>query len=371
MPIPDHYSEWITVVDPDLPPGDREENGAFLLSQLDDIDKDGVWDELFFQVDMKPREKKIIYIYIVRNMIDQSKHFTHAEVGMYGKHLMPWWESEHIGWKLWYADSCDMYGKRSAKLTANVMDTNHYGHNTPYDVGADIMWVRSTFGAGGMCLLEFPDYPDSLSRPRFSPYKGEGSYRDTRYAYDVVVNGPIRSMIRAHTMQWRTGNGAYELEQYYTSYRNKNYYTCQVRFLSFIPRVEGVQFGCGIRRLENENLQYQKGGIAITGTNDLRSYITPNEGDPDLKAGEQFLGIGLVVKKKYKPKYHYTKSMGENYMFKIPLTDDLSYEFLAAGAWSEGAVLSSEDEFRDYVIETANEYNNPLLLDSLTIERKE
>ena len=61
-------------------------------------------------------------------MIDQSKHYTHAEIGMYGKHLMPWWESEHIGWKLWYADSCDMYGKREAKLVANIMDTNHYGH---------------------------------------------------------------------------------------------------------------------------------------------------------------------------------------------------------------------------------------------------
>ena len=371
MPLPDNYSEWITVVDPDLPPGDREENGAFLLSQLDDIDKDGIWDELFFQVDMKPREKKTVYIYIVQNMIDTSKHYTHAEIGMYGKHLMPWWESEHIGWKLWYADSCDMYGKRSAKLTANIMDTNHYGHDTPYEVGADIMWVRNTFGAGGMCLFEYPDNPDSLSRPRFSPFKGQGPVSDTRYAYDVVLNGPIRSMIRAHTMQWRTDKGAYELEQYYTSYRNKNYYTCKVRFLSFIPQVEGVQLGCGIRRLENESLQYQKGGIAITGTDNLRSYLTPNEGDPDLKGGiEQFLGIGLVVKDMYKPKFHHTKIMGENYAFIMPLTDDLSYEFLAAGAWSEGAVVSSEKEFKKYIIATAREYNNPLILDSLTVEHK-
>ena len=370
MPLPNQYSEWVTVVDPDATPSERERNGAYLLSQLDDLDKDGIWDELFFQVDLKPREKKTVYIYIVRNMIDLSKHYTHAEIGMYGKHLMPWWESEHIGWKLWYADSCDMYGKREAKLVANVMDTNHYGHDTPYSVGSDIMWVRKTFGSGGICLFEFPSNPDSLSKPRFSPYEGQGPNYDTRYAYDVVLNGPIRSMIRAHTMQWRTGKGTYELEQFYTAYRNKNYYTCLVRFIKFMPDEAGVQFGCGIRRMEGETLKYQKGSIAISGTKDLRSYITPNEGDPDLKAGiEPFLGIALVVKDAYKPKFHHTKSMGENYTFMVPVTDDLTYEFLGAAGWSEGLVVSSAKEFKDYVITVAKEYNNPVIVESLTVAR--
>jgi len=161
------------------------------------------------------------------------------------------------------------------------------------------------------------------------------------------------------------------MEQFYTSNRNKNYYTCKVRFLSFMQQGEGVQFGCGIRRLENESLQYHKGGIAITGTDDLGSYLTPNEGDPGLKEGvEEFLGIGLVEKDMYKPKFHFTESMGENYAFIMPLTDDLSYEFLAAGAWSEGAVLASEKEFEKYVIDTAREYNNPLVIDSLIVEHK-
>ena len=371
MPLPDHYPEWITVVDPDLPPQKGEVNGSYLLSQLDDLDKDGIWDELFFMVDMKPKEKKIVYIYIGRNMIDQSRHYTHAEIGMYGKHVMPWWETEHIGWKLWYPDSADMYGKREAKLTANIMLTNHYGHDTPYSVGADIMWVRKTFGAGGMCLFEFPSVPDSLSRPRFSPYAGKGPFSDTRYAYDVVLNGPVRSMIRAHTMNWRTGKGTYELEQYYTSYRNKNYYTCAVRFLSFLPDSLGVQFGCGIQRVSNERLFYQNGGTVVSGTNDLSAYLTPIPGDPGLKAGvEPFLGLALVVKDTYKPQFFLSKSMGENYTFRMPLTGDLSYEFLCAGGWSEGAVLSSAKEFKEYIVKAAQEYNNPAIVETLAAEQK-
>ncbi len=372
MPLANQYPEWVTVVDPDAAPRDNELNGSFMLSQLDDLDKDGIWDELFFQVDLKPRETKTVFIYIVRNMIDQSKHYTHAEIGMYGKHLMPWWESGHIGWKLWYPDSCDMYGKREDKLVANVMNTNHYGHDTPYSVGADIMWVRRTFGSGGICLFEHPANPDSLSKPRFSPYEGQGPYYDTRYAYDVVLNGPIRSMIRAHTMQWRTGMGTYEVEQFYTAYRNQNYYTCLVRFIKFMPEEPGVRFGCGIRRMEGETLQYRQDGIAIYGTKDLRSYLTPNEGDPDLREDiEPFLGIAMIVKDKYKPAFHHTMSMGENYAFIIPVTDDLTFEFLGAGGWSEGQVMSGAEEFREYVLTTAREYNNPVVVESLTVERSE
>jgi len=371
MPLADNYSEWITVVDPDKIPHEREENGAYLLNQLDDIDKDGIWDELFFMVDVKARETKTVYVYIGRNMTDEERHYTHAEIGMYGKHVMPWWESEHIGWKFWYADGADMYGKREAKLVANVMDTFNYGHNTPYSVGSDIMWVRSTFGAGGVCLFEHSALPDSLSRPRFSPFKDSGAFENTRYAYHVVVNGPVRSIIRAHTMNWRTGSGSYEMEQYLTSYKNKSYYTCKTNFTEFFPEAPGLAFGAGIRRLENESLYYQDGNIVITGTNDLRSYITPNEGDPDLKEGvKEFLGIALTVKDGYSPKFHHTMKFGENLTFRLPATDDLSFEFMAFGGWSEGLVNSTAEEFKDYVVIQAKEYNNPLVIGKLTVEER-
>jgi len=371
MPIPDHYPEWITVVDPGLPPQKGEENGSFLLSQMDDLDKDGVWDEFFFQADLKPKEKKTVYIYIGRNMIDQSKHYTHAEIGMYGKHLMPWWESEHIGWKFWYPDSADMYGKRNVRLMANIMLSNHYGHDTPYDVGADIMWVRRSFGAGGMCLFEFPSIADSLSRPRFSPYAGKGPFSDTRYVYDTIINGPIRSMVRARTLNWRTGNGIYEYDQYLTTFRNKNYYTSLVCFTAFMPDSVGVEFGCGIQRVSKENLFYQNGGMVITGTNDLSAYLTPNPGDPGLKKGiEQFLGLGMVVRESYKPRFFLSRSMGENYTFRMPLTGDLTYEYLCAGSWSEGAVLTSAGEFKEYVVQAAQEYNNPVIVESVEAEQK-
>jgi hypothetical protein len=78
FPYPDDYQMRFTVVDPSLPPyeGPSEEvilkygghqlrqefNGHALFRQFDDLDKDGIWDELFFQVDLKPGEEKTIYV---------------------------------------------------------------------------------------------------------------------------------------------------------------------------------------------------------------------------------------------------------------------------------------------------------------------
>ena len=370
FPIPTISTRSITVVDPSLPSQREEKNGHYLPFQLDDIDKDGIWDELFFMTDFKASETKTMYIYIGPNVGGRGNHRTHAEIGAYGPYVVPWWESEHMGWKLWFPTDVDMYAKRKPKLVSNIHDTFGYGHNAPYDLGIDVMLVGKTFGAGGICLFEIPEQPDSLSRPRFSPYQGSGPFTETRYAFDVVVNGPLRSMIRVHTMNWRTGKGTYELEQYYTAYKNKNYFTCLVRYLSFLPEEYGAGFGCGIRKMTQENKFYQENGLVITSTNNMMSVITPLKDDPGLKEGvEEFLGLALIVKDSYHPRFIFTKSFDGNYVFKMPVTDDLTYEYIVAGAWSEGSILTNVNEFKEYILKTAQEFNSPIEI-RLTIEKK-
>src|SRR3989339_1348398 len=79
FPVKKLHEMWVTVVDPSLPSkakpsreelafvgghGIREEtNGHQIFYQLDDLDKDGIWDELFFQTNLRPRETKTLYIY--------------------------------------------------------------------------------------------------------------------------------------------------------------------------------------------------------------------------------------------------------------------------------------------------------------------
>lgn len=398
FPVKKLHEMWVTVVDPSLPPkakptdeelsfvgghGIREEsNGHQVFYQLDDLDKDGVWDELFFQTDIKANESKVMYIYFGFSGRGWNPFGTYATIGSYCRHQIAWWESENIGWKLWFPTSVDMYGKRKPHLISQVMCIgNLCGYSgipkVNWEYGSDIMRVSNSFGAGGIGLLEFPDKPDSVSLPRFTPFEGtkiseanfnEDQITDTRYAFEVIVNGPLRSTIRVKTMNWNSGNGFYELTQDYTSYTRQNYSTCKVKYSRFMPHHNGVSFACGIRANENEKENHIEKGIAIRTGDEL---ATDPDDDLGLRSHKvDFVGTALVVKDKYNPEYRKIKSFAGNHIFKINVTPDLSFEYLIAGAWSEGVVYNTPELFRAYVKKTAQEYNNPLKVTYQVVEVK-
>jgi len=398
FPIKKLHEMWVTVVDPSLPPrpeptkeefsfagghGIRQEtNGHQIFYQLDDLDKDGIWDELYFQTDLKARETKTLYIYFGFSGRGWNPHATHATIGSYMRHIIPWWESANIGWKLWFPTSADMYGKRKPLLMSHEMCIHNYCgyYGVPrvnFNYGSDIMGVGSSFGAGGIGLYEFPGKPDSISRPRFTPIQGEkisernfneDQITDTRYSFDVVVNGPMRSIIRVRTMNWKTGNGYYELIQDYTAYTNQSYSTCKVAFTKFLPSTNGVSFACGIRANADESGNVIEQGIAIRIGSELVA-------DPDDDTGQKahkvdFIGSALVVKEKYNPAYQHVRWFGPNHTFRITVTKDLVFEYLIAGAWNEGVVHNTPELFKSYVRKTAIEYNNPAQVEFGMLEQK-
>ena len=395
MPIKDLHEMRIVVVDPSLSPNPeptredflkrgaqilrKETNGHSIFHQLDDLDKDGLWDELFFQTDLGAHETKTIFLYIGFNERGWNRHGTHANIGSYSHHVVPFWESEHLGWKNWYPIDLDLYGKRKPTLVAyELYSENIDGYLVPFDHGTDIMTVENTFGAGGICLFENPANPSSVSRPRFTPAMEReityhnfnlGQITDTRYAYEVIVNGPLRSMVKCKTFNWDSGKGLYGLEQIYTAYNKQSYCTCEVHFTTFLPENSETMFGCGIRKNEKENVYYQDSGLVITMGDAIIENPDDNMGIQSLHV--EFVGTALAVKEKYNPRYQFVKSYGENHCFKIPLNEALAYEYMLFGAWSEGSVLNTTDSFKEYVIKTAQEYNHPLNIKSLSFERKE
>lgn len=388
MPLASLEQTWVTVVDPGLPSRPRptleelrkigsgaaleETNGHAVPYQLDDLDKDGIWDELFFMTDFKPGEEKTMFIYIgPENERGGIPHETHAGMGTYGRHLVPWWESKYMGWKLWYPNSIDLYGKRKPMLVANLEGSGEIsGYTAPYEYGNDIMTVSDTFGAGGICLFEDPSDPDRLSRPRFSPDREKGPIFATRFSYDVVVNGPLRSIIRGRTMNWRTGRGEYEVEELYTAYMNKSYSTCRVHYLKFFPEKPGVEFGCGIRKMMQEYASFVDDGLAISMARNLT--ITDPDVNPawETKITVDFMGIALVVKDDYRPCYRFVPSLQGSHTMRMPLTKDLTYEYLIAAGWSDGTVNRTEAEFKQYVLQTQKEYNAPIVVRAVRLEKK-
>ena len=76
LPFTNFGPRDVVVVDPELPPRPaptkeellmygghyprEEKNGRYIHYQLDDLDRDGIWDELFIMTDFGPSETKTI-----------------------------------------------------------------------------------------------------------------------------------------------------------------------------------------------------------------------------------------------------------------------------------------------------------------------
>jgi hypothetical protein len=395
MPVKDLQEMWVTVVDPSLPSKEaptaqeravhgahllqRETHGHAIFHQLDDLDKDGIWDELYFQTDMRAGGSKTIYLYVGFNQRGWNPHETHAEIGSYARHLVPFWESKMVGWKLWFPTSVDVYGKRVPQLISQRLDMDNMdGYGVPRDMGSDIQSVDATFGAGGICVFEKPDDLTKATLPRFTPAGGEqarstkfnaGPLSDTRYSFDVVANGPLRSSIRVRTMNWKSGAGDYAAEQLYTAYANESYSTCRVKFTTFAPANPGTLWGCGFRKKPEEKDFYNQGGVVISsGPEEIKN---PDEARGQVPVKVDFIGGALAVREIDKPRYTFVPDAEQgNHALAVAPTPGGEFEYMIACAWSEGPVLKNAAEFKEYVIKAAAGWNHPLEATFSALEKR-
>ena len=394
LPIRDITELSLIVVDPALPgvpqptPQElsaggghliqKETHGHQLYNQFDDIDRDGIGDEFFFVTDLKAKETRTFYLYYGETYRGWNVHSTHGAIGSYARHVVPFWESANVGWKLWYPTDCDLYGKRkNVLMSQELYMKNLNGYAVPYDYGSDIMRVENTFGAGGIGVFENPKQPDDVSRPRYTPAKSEfktirlfngGQLSDTRYAFEVVVNGPMRSMVKVKTMNWNTGAGSYELEQIYTAFAHQNYATCRVKYTKFRPKNRGTLLAAGIRKIKGE-YDYNRVGNALYSIGD-DEITSPDDPTGLTRLKVKYVGTGLIIKDSYKPEYQFVPAQQGNHTFKVAPGKDRAFEYMILAGWSEGEILNTAESFKEYVLKTAKEYNNPPLLKLGKVERK-
>jgi hypothetical protein len=394
--LPDVHEFWITLVDPGLPgrpepsfelfqrqgghEARKETNGAWIPYQLDDLDQDGLWDELFFMSDFEAGERKVFYLYIGMQNQGWQAHRTHAAIGSYVRHTVPFWESENIGWKLWFPTDIDVFGKRKPVLISDdlYMDNlDGYGVSTVNpDYGSDIMQVGHSFGGGGIGVFEDIDKPNVVSRSRFTPKYPEGTnfnagpQGDSRYAFTVLTNGPVRSMVRARTFNWDSGNGQYALEQIYSAYAGQSFATSRVTFTRFDPKNPDTDFAVGIRKHLGETSFYKDTGIVISGAPEA----IRNADDDGLRENSlmvDYVGTALVIPLKYSPEYVFVPAYSENHAFRFEPNGERSFEYLIAAGWSEGVVNRTPTEFQEYVLRTAEEFNSPPRLVGMTLETRD
>lgn len=375
----------VVVVDPELqsrPEPTREEklmfgghllrgekNGLAIPCQLDDLNQDGVWDEIFFLVHFKPQQKKTIYLYLGYNNRGMYSHQTFAAIGDYGRHNVPMWESELVTWKLWYPTDVDIQVKRQKMLNGYYSIVNNMsGYHFSYDKGTDIMTVSNTFGAGGIGVFE-RGLSDSISRPRFSPFSNSGIMHDTRYVHEVISSGPVRSLVRVRIKNWNSGVGNYEVEQVYEAIKNKYYSLCRVEFPKWMPPGNEALYGVGIRKIMFQTDSVIGNNYVVSIAKNM-PVIDPNPETIDRYRGKlEYAATALIVLDVEKPRYQFIKAFEGNHSFALPVQKSNMFHYAIAAGWHDAPDYKSANEFVQYVKNVSVELNNPPRLISAKLER--
>jgi hypothetical protein len=157
-------------------------------SQADDLDGDGVSDEVAFTRTLAPFEKVKLSCWY--SSVDKS----HVNYPQKTDALADWdstranigWESNRCGYRLYYGQ-IDCFGKRRDRLILAGIDGASY-HRIA-DWGMDILNVGVSSGLGGISIWE-----GDTRIPAMNP-AGNGNLRITRA---ILSRGPVRALVRVN-----------------------------------------------------------------------------------------------------------------------------------------------------------------------------
>lgn len=350
-------------------------NGKEIPCQLDDMDDDGLYDELSFVTDMAKKEKQEIlvtlstegearkydmstYGYVgIRDRDKSAKEQKHqrvnsvtwpAETNPYN-YIYPHgavMENDMVGFRV-YADhrqSIDYYGHRNLK--ADVAETGFYTTQEQRDrgYGEDALYTGSTYGCGTL-----------------HGWDGEKNvmFQNSRnHTQTVVCEGPVRTILDITNKGWRPYEGCkpVDIRTRYILYMGHRDVEVQV---TFSRSVADVPLSTGIVDIVEGSEEYtDKGGLrgcwgrACAGNNpQVYDTIT--------------VGLGICVPKEYyKGDSHFSFSKGrlpdQAYVEVVGTEADNLHYWFAATCDIETFGFKGKDEWFAYLREWKKELQNPV-----------
>ena len=315
------------------------QDGQKVAVQVDDLDDNGVADQLFMVLNLRADETKSVWVDLDRpwdggDMADVRLSWRYPgyaaletnviAFGLYGIYA-PAGFAASLQW--------DLYGKRPAThvLSLDALEDVNYHEDNP--VAVDFLLVGNTMGLGGPII--------DGSRP----LKGENG----EYTYRELCNGPVRAGFEVRVTDWATErSGRYDATVHYFVYAEHDFIDAG---FEVFPREEGRgDFGLGIRRIPSPDIflgDDDEGVLAVMGQQ------------------EGIVGkTGLAIA--FDPE-HFARWGVENeeddswvvYLNPFGPEDRDYYRARLIGVWSEGGIATA-DTMAAHVLGLANRFQTPV-----------
>lgn len=318
--------------------------GKDVPCQLDDMDGNGLPDEVFFLADIKKKDSKTYEvklsakeaktnveprIYTALQLRDkQDKHpdvlrveapgktYLYNDIFMHGVVM----ESERVGYRIYFDDRqvVDLYGKKHSRIELPVTQFQTFKEQLNDGYGLDVLWVGEAIGCG-----TFKDW--KKGKPENWLDVGVRGQR-------VVTTGPLRTVVEVYDLGVRGEDDLlYDMHQYYTLYADHRDMKVDVTFKPLLDKktFEKKLFCTGVQKVgatADETTRkghksqgfVKKDGLAASWGCDY----------PDIGKKEQWApeAVGMAV---YVPKEYIsdTKEDDLNYLFVVNPDRDLSLHY--------------------------------------------
>ncbi|HVY29515.1 MAG TPA: DUF4861 family protein [Polyangiaceae bacterium] len=289
-----------------------------LPSQVDDVDGDGKLDELAFQLQLAPRQTRIVTVAYGEQAAIlrlKSAYPVRAHTAFREHYEGLGWESERAAWRIYFdqRSAIDLFGKRRDALALSTFGQAEYDYHRESPLGRDIYKVGNALGIGAMALLD----NGKLTRFGAAP----------QHAWRVVANGPVRAMAQVTYNGLATAAGALDVSSTFTVWAGERGFWHLAR-LSGAPVPPAVVAALP-KKSRTEAVAQAAGGAVALGTWG-HQVLTPgaqaSESLPD-----QNLGLGLVV-----PGATLTARSedADNYFVRLPVANGAASAYVMA-AWDQ------------------------------------
>jgi len=345
-------------------------------SQVNDLNGDGKWDELFLVTDFSPNEKKAVQL----KWVTEAPKFTVRTSVRFGKReakdlpvkpaneevIManqvykalgfqkyqtdgPTWENDKVGFRHYLdgRNAKDVFGKKIPTITPENVGVNSVGavednYHQMYDWGRDVFPVGSSVGLGGYALLINNEVK------RLGILVNDTINNVEKTTFKIVSEGPENSVLSYDYHNWNASGNRYQVHETTSIWPGMYAYKNTVS-------IDGLK-GNETFLIALSNINNQK-GVKVVESGDWVCLI---QHDKLTYNREWILGTAILVPKKGYNGYIEAPKKGQltdSYLAKMTIENNKEISYYAVAGWELSADknFNDADYFANYVTNLAKQ----------------
>ncbi|MBW1296200.1 DUF4861 domain-containing protein [Aquimarina litoralis] len=345
----------------------KDSTGKIVPFQLDDLQKDGAWDELILVLDFKPSQtRKLELTTIAPESIPSFKSRTNIRFGIgtnksnvkevlaqerkgdprtndsiFYQMEGPSWENDKVGFRFYFdpRNGIDIFGKTTSDPVLDKVGLGEGNYHELADWGMDVLKVGKSLGAGALAIK----YKDSL-------------YRITgidHTKFEVITEGPIRSIFEMNYKNSKIGDQHIDVIHRITIWKGQWGYQSDVFFKGLTDQMKLVS---GIVNLKPNQMNTK----IFNKYNVLETFGKQSE-------NKDLLGMAILVSKAdfitQEKVDDGETNIVNTYYTVMKASDQKPTTFYFLSGWeASDAQFKNHKGFEKMVIETSEKLSNPIVI---------